>query len=65
MNQTLKVEGMSCKHCQAAVEKALKSIAGVEDVQVDLANKEVLVSGSADREKLAKAIREAGYEVVG
>jgi len=65
MNQTLKVEGMNCQHCQMAVEKALKGIAGVENVQVDLANKEVVVTGSAGRDQLAKAIQEAGYEVVG
>ncbi|AGL00451.1 CopZ family metallochaperone [Desulfoscipio gibsoniae] len=65
MNQTLKVEGMSCHHCQAAVEKAVKGIAGVENVQVDLAKKEVVVTGSVDREQITKAIKEAGYEVVG
>jgi len=65
MNQTLKVEGMSCHHCEMAVEKAVKGIAGVENVQVDLANKEVKVAGSADREQIAKAIEQAGYDVVG
>ena len=60
----LTVEGMSCSHCQKAVEKALKEIEGVEKVQVDLEKKEVVVTGSAAREKLAEAITEAGYEVV-
>ncbi len=64
MNQTLKVEGMSCHHCEMAVEKAVKGIAGVENVQVDLIKKEVMVTGSADREQIARAIKEAGYEVV-
>lgn len=61
----LKVEGMSCGHCQAAVEKALKAIAGVADVKVDLVQKEVTVTGTAPREELTKAIEEAGYDVVG
>jgi copper chaperone len=65
MSMTLKVEGMSCKHCQAAVEKAVKGIAGVENVQVDLVKKEVVVTGSADREPIARAIQDAGYQVVG
>lgn len=64
MNQTLKVEGMSCKHCEMAVEEAVKGLAGVQNVKVDLVNKEVSVTGSADREQIAKAIQEAGYEVV-
>jgi copper chaperone len=55
---------MSCSHCKAAVEKALKEISGVEEVQVNLDDKEVVVSGNASREQLAKAIEEAGYDVV-
>ncbi len=65
MNQKLRVEGMSCHHCEMAVKKAVKGIAGVENVQVDLINKEVKIIGSADREQIADAIRQAGYEVVG
>lgn len=61
----LTVEGMNCSHCQRAVEEALKGIDGVEKVQVDLEKKEVVVTGTAAREKLAGAIEEAGYEVVG
>lgn len=66
MNSTkLKVEGMSCNHCKMAVEKALHEISGVESVQVNLDQKEVVVNGSADRSQLAKAIEEAGYTVIG
>lgn len=66
MSQTvLKVEGMSCNHCKMNVEKALKALTGVNNVQVDLDNKEVIVTGSADRIQLANAIEEAGYDVVG
>lgn len=61
---TLKVEGMSCNHCKAAVEKALKDVAGVEAAQVDLAKKEVVVTGAAPKEALVEAIEDAGYEVV-
>jgi copper chaperone len=65
---TLKVEGMSCGHCKAAVEKALKGTAGVRDAQVDLAAKSVTVTydaGIVGREVMAKVVKEAGYEVVG
>lgn len=65
---TLKVEGMSCGHCKAAVEKALKGIAGVQDAEVDLASKLVTVTydaGKVGREAMAKAISDAGYDVAG
>lgn len=61
----LKVEGMSCGHCKAAVEKALNVLSGVETVSVNLEQKEVVVTGSAPREEVANAIEEAGYDVVG
>jgi len=61
----LKVEGMSCNHCKMTVEKALRNISGVESVQVNLAQKEVVVSGSANRGQLVKAVEEAGYTVIG
>ena len=65
METVLKVEGMMCTHCKAMVEKVCKGVPGTEDAQVDLQAKTVTVTGSADREALAAAITEAGYEVVG
>lgn len=65
---TLKVEGMSCSHCKAAVEKALKGTAGVQDAEVDLASKTVSVTydtGKVGRDGLMKAVSDAGYDVVG
>lgn len=61
----LKIEGMTCMHCKMAVEKALKGVAGVTGVQVDLAKKEAIVDGPAERAAIVKAIDEAGYKVVG
>lgn len=64
MTTVLKVEGMKCNHCKMSVEKALKNVSGVEDVQVELAKKEVYVTGSASSEDLSKAVEAAGYSVV-
>lgn len=58
---TLKVEGMTCNHCKMHVEKALQGVNGVEAVEVDLAAKTAIVTGSADRAQLIKAVGEAGY----
>ena len=63
---TLKVEGMSCGHCKAAVEKALKETNGVRDAEVNLASKSVEViydQDRVDRASLVKAIEDAGYDV--
>jgi copper chaperone len=63
----LKVEGMSCGHCRAAVEAALKTLDGVNEVEVQLETGKVIVDydeGAAAEHELAEAIRNAGYEVV-
>ncbi|WP_312814310.1 heavy metal translocating P-type ATPase [Sedimentibacter sp.] len=65
MKKTFTVEGMSCGHCKAAVEKALKSVDGVENAVVDLQSKtaEVTLSNEVNDDVLKKAITDAGYEV--
>ena len=65
METVLKVEGMMCTHCKAMVEKVCKAVPGAQDAVVDLQAKTVTVTGNADREALAKAITDAGYEVIG
>ena len=65
MNKVLTVEGMSCGHCKAAVEKALKAVDGVENAVVDLEKKsaDVTLSKNVDSDVLTKAVTDAGYEV--
>jgi len=47
-----------------AVEKAVKAVPGVKDVQVNLEKGQAIIEGTPEREHLVKAIEEAGYEVV-
>lgn len=58
----LKVSGMKCAHCAAAVTNALKEVTAVQDVWIDLQTGEVSVTGEADEEALRRAIVEEGYE---
>ncbi|KLU60865.1 copper chaperone CopZ [Peptococcaceae bacterium CEB3] len=60
----LRVEGMTCMHCKMSVEKALASVHGVASASVDLTRKEAVISGSAARDALVKAVENAGYSVV-
>lgn len=64
MEMVIKVDGMMCNHCKAAVEKACKAVPGTVDAVVDLQAKQVTVTGSADRETMKKAITDAGYQVM-
>ena len=65
MSETIiKIEGMSCGHCTAAVEAALKAVPGVQSVVVDLAKKQAAVSGNASLTAMHEAIEDIGFEVV-
>lgn len=39
--KTIKVNGMHCGNCKAAVEKAVSAIPGIKSANVDLAKKEL------------------------
>lgn len=66
MTKKILIEGMSCGHCSAHVEKALGAVPGVKSAAVDLASKTATVKlgGSVDDAALTKAVVDAGYEVV-
>jgi copper chaperone CopZ len=61
---TIKVKGMMCQHCSRRVEEAIKSISGVEDVKLNLADGTVIISGDFDIDKVEDAIINEGYEMV-
>ena len=60
----LRISGMSCGGCAATVEKALRSVASVESVKVDLQSgmAEVRTGGKAiNPAELIAAVTIAGY----
>lgn len=63
---TLKISGLSCNHCKMKIEKALKTLAGVENVLVKLEAGEAEVAFDAAKiseAELKAVIVDAGYEV--
>ncbi|MEW6581711.1 MAG: heavy-metal-associated domain-containing protein [Actinomycetota bacterium] len=61
---TYRVPDMSCGHCSQAVGGTLRTVEGVEAVDVDLDTKIVTVRGAGlDDARLRAAIEDAGYEV--
>ena len=59
------VYGMNCNHCKANVEKAIRSVSGVESVSIDLQSGVVTVVGDgvAD-EDVRNAVESIGYSVM-
>jgi copper chaperone len=63
--KTIKIKGMSCKHCVMAVTKALSAVDGVKDVRVDLEKGEASFDEErpVDMEAVRQKIVKAGYEI--
>ena len=58
----LKVTGMTCGHCENAVNKALSAVPGVTRVvEVSHEKEKAVVEGNADLQALLDAIKEEGY----
>ncbi|MGB9928673.1 MAG: heavy-metal-associated domain-containing protein [Methanosarcina sp.] len=60
----MKIEGIDCDHCVMRVGRAIASVQGVTEVDVNLRNKEAVVDFEetrTDLEKIKTAVREAGY----
>lgn len=61
------VEGMTCGHCAETVTQAVRAIAGISQVVVDLEKKRVSVDYDESRtglSEISSKIVEAGFEVV-
>lgn len=60
----IRIEGMTCRHCTAAVEKALAGVAGVDQVvEVSLETGIATIEGTATTNALASAVKDAGYQM--
>ncbi len=59
----LQLSGMSCAGCAKSIERALTSVSGTTDVQVNFATEVAAVKGSnLDAQRLIKAVKDAGYD---
>ncbi len=58
----LQVDGLTCASCVAAAEAALRTVPGVVDASVSLAEHAAFVEGAADTQALIVALRKAGHE---
>lgn len=65
--ETFTVEGMTCGHCEAAVEGELGGVPGVERSRADFGRGTVEVAydeGRVTTSDIREAVEEAGYTLV-
>ena len=63
----LNVNGMSCSHCERAINVAVSEIKGIEKVNASVDTKTVTVTFDEDMielQKIKEVIEEEGYDVV-
>jgi copper chaperone len=60
----LKIDGMSCQHCVAAVKKALCEVPGVDSTDVEIGSATVRYDDAKTSQKdLEAAVEKAGFSV--
>jgi copper chaperone len=65
MTSTIKIKGMSCVHCVAAVSQALGRLEGIKNVKVDLDKGQATfeTETAPDMDLVKREIENAGYEL--
>jgi len=64
----IKIEGMHCHKCEAAIRKALSEFVGVHEVEVDFASGQASVLfnwRTVTIAQMMEAVNEAGYRATG
>ena len=67
MQKTMKIEGMMCPHCEAAVRRALEAVDGVTEAAVshEAGTAVVTLGGEVSDTVLKEAVEAADYKVLG
>ncbi|GBU29366.1 hypothetical protein R84B8_02930 [Treponema sp. R8-4-B8] len=63
----LNVDGMSCGHCEIAVQDAVRKLSGIKKVKANRRKKEVVVDYDASLvtpEQIVSVINGTGYSVI-
>ena len=67
MKQNFALNGLSCEHCVARVEKAISELPGVQKVKVNLKKASGVVKfddSQTSSEAIVQAVQVAGYEAI-
>jgi copper chaperone len=64
MELNLKVDGMTCGHCEQAVKNAVLEIDAAASIQIDRSKGSVKVETEGNKDDIVKAIEEEGYAVL-
>jgi hypothetical protein len=64
--QTIKVEGMTCSHCEASINRNLSKLEGIDEVVADKNTSQVKIRGSKiDYSEIEQIVTDLGYQYKG
>ena len=64
MKNEYSIEGVKCGGCVAAVKERLSKLDNVDNVEVNIQDKNIVVEGSASKEELQVALSDTNYKIV-
>ena len=63
MKGNYRVPDMTCQHCVNTIESTLKTVQGIEKIDISLHDKQVRIDGEYDEKRVIAAITNAGYSI--
>ena len=64
MKNEYSIEGVKCGGCVAAVKEKLSKLDNVDNVEVKIQDKNIVVEGTASKEELQAALSNTNYKIV-
>ncbi len=64
MKNEYSIEGVKCGGCVAAVKEKLSKLDNVDNVEVNIQDKNIVVEGNASKEDLQAALSDTNYKIV-
>ena len=64
MKNEYSIEGVKCSGCVATVKEKLSKLDNVDNVEVNIQDKNIVVEGTASKEELQDALSNTNYKIV-
>ena len=64
MKNEYSIEGVKCGGCVAAVKEKLSKLDNVDNIEVNIQEKTVVVEGEVSKEDLQAALSDTNYKIV-
>ena len=64
MKNEYSIEGVKCGGCVATVKEKLSKLDNVDNVEVNIQDKNIVVEGTASKEELQAALSNTNYKIV-